>query len=167
MSNALPVVKSEALAAIHGTMVAAEIEMQTDHYREFLKSRYRFRRFVLCPAKNSGWSGRLTWWDLIAAGALLYTAVLSPFQAGFLETAQAGSPWFVMDRCVDAVFLVDMCLQFFLAYQTVDSLGSPLWVEDLHKASAARRLRRVPNAPRSHATRARSGGLPRRSSSTI
>lgn len=128
---------ADPLTRIHGAELAARIENETAHYRAIMRSSFKWRRFVLNPNKNAGWSGKLVYWDGIAAVALLYTMLLSPFEAGFLEAKYGRDaftdPWFIANRCIDLIFLCDMILQFFLAYQSVDTIGATVWVEDQRK----------------------------------
>ena len=71
---------------------------------------------------------------MVTAGALLYTLSLTPFEAAFLPptlgAAAWGDPWFLVNRCLDLIFIFDMLLQFFIAYQQEDILGGFSWVED-------------------------------------
>ena len=56
-------------------------------------------------------------WDVIAAIALLFTVIVTPFEVGFLkapETVADLDALFFINRVVDLVFIVDMGLQFFI-----------------------------------------------------
>ena len=62
---------------------------------------------------------------------------LTPFETGFTE-GEIGwrcwtDPWFVINRVLDVIFLFDMILQFFVAYQTGNAYGGWTWVEDHNK----------------------------------
>jgi len=67
-------------------------------------------RFIVC-------------WDVFTTLALAYTALLPPFEVGFLPsftTARAWSdPRFVLNRLVDAVFFADVFVNFCLEYEVV------------------------------------------------
>jgi len=68
------------------------------------------RRFVVDPTRS-------TWvdaWDMKMVFLLLTTAILTPYETAFL--APTMNAIFVFDRVVDMSFLLDMILQFFLAY---------------------------------------------------
>ena len=69
--------------------------------------------------------------------------ILSPFEAGFRNVTLGPSawkdPWFLMNRIIDVIFLFDMILQFFVAFQMVDSLGGRGWIMDLRKSARWRR----------------------------
>ena len=57
-------------------------------------------------------------WDGVTSTALIFTAVVTPFEVSFLEPAETmlDGLWLI-NRLVDAIFVVDMALQFFLMYQ--------------------------------------------------
>ena len=50
--------------------------------------------------------------------ALVFTALCTPYEVGFLPAAEAGFPnggrnLFIINRLIDIVFIIDMFLQFF------------------------------------------------------
>lgn len=56
-------------------------------------------------------------WDSLTTVALLFTVVVTPFEVGFLkapETVADLNTLFFVNRVVDAVFIVDVVLQFFI-----------------------------------------------------
>jgi len=60
---------------------------------------------------------RIRWmraWDILAALALVFTATVTPFEVSFLSGGLNGLFW--VNRLIDTIFLIDMVLQFFLAY---------------------------------------------------
>mmetsp|Transcript_6134 Transcript_6134/g.18516 ORF Transcript_6134/g.18516 Transcript_6134/m.18516 type:complete len:721 (+) Transcript_6134:93-2255(+) len=66
-------------------------------------------------------------WDGLIAVSVLYTAVVTPAEVGFMGS---GSDWlFIANQAVNAIFIVDMVLQFFTAYQ----LPNQDWVRDHRK----------------------------------
>ena len=73
-------------------------------------------------------------WDIITTCALLYTATFTPFEASFLQPEMGGDawtkPWFLVNRILDAIFIIDMGLQFFLAFELADAKGTSTWVTD-------------------------------------
>ena len=71
-------------------------------------------KWILDP-RTSKFAAR---WDVINAVALVITATVTPFEVGFLQPGDM--PMFILNRTIDAVFLFDMLLQFFLAYQIDD-----------------------------------------------
>lgn len=62
----------------------------------------------------------LPWWDFTTTLALLYTAVITPWETAFITVDETLNPWgegwFLINRLVDLIFLVDMILQFFIMY---------------------------------------------------
>ena len=49
-------------------------------------------------------------------------------------------PWFIINRCLDVIFFLDMIAQFFIAYLTGNPFAGPVWVED-HQRIIVRYLR--------------------------
>jgi hypothetical protein len=113
----------------HGADVAAEYSSQAAEIMRRIKESHREKRYVLHPGKSK-WLG---YWDIVSAFALLYTVSITPFEAAFVSPVIGGAawsdPWFLVNRLLDSIFFVDMILQFFVAYQTVDARGVKLWVE--------------------------------------
>ena len=75
-------------------------------------------------------SHRLWMWDMTTALALVFTCMVTPFEVSFL--VEATTPLFVINRLIDVVFLLDIALQFCLAFPTkADFAGAgSLWVTD-------------------------------------
>ena len=86
--------------------------------RKLLRTRY-----VLVPGKTRF----LARWDIVATLALTYTAILTPFEASFLGPSNGSAawqdPWFIINRALDCVFILDLILQFFIAYEDRGSRG--------------------------------------------
>lgn len=68
-------------------------------------------------------NGRFEWptlypaWDAVAGIALIVTAATTPFEIGFLPPAESATePLFLLNRVIDAIFLIDVIFQFFLMY---------------------------------------------------
>ena len=56
---------------------------------------------------------------------------MTPFEVSFLDAAE--SPWeplFLVNRCVDLVFIVDIVFSFLLVYQEAGGVEGTRWVED-------------------------------------
>lgn len=66
-------------------------------------------RFVVDPNTKA-----MRRWDMATSVALFLTAVVTPVEVAFLDTRF--DTLFFVNRVVDAVFVADMVLQFFLAY---------------------------------------------------
>lgn len=60
-------------------------------------------------------------WDVVTMFALGWVALVTPVQVGVMESKM--SFFFCLSLCVDAIFLVDMCLQFFIIYPVKKSRG--------------------------------------------
>lgn len=65
-------------------------------------------------------------WDTVTFCALLFTAVVTPVEVAFTGTKPLQVPdevpLLVMNRLVDAVFISDFCLQFFMGYDNGDGI---------------------------------------------
>jgi len=115
---------------MHGQEDAKARQDQVKRLGAMLSQRDSEARWVIHPEKNDC-IGR---WDIITSMALLYTAILTPFEVGFLEGCTGNvcftDPWFYINRVLDVIFFVDMCLQFFVAFQSGNALGGYTWVLD-------------------------------------
>ena len=56
-------------------------------------------------------------WDFVTTVALLFTAIVTPFEVGFMDSPETPDTLFVLNRIVDVVFIFDMVIQFFLMYR--------------------------------------------------
>ena len=66
------------------------------------------------------------YWDVIMAVLLAFTAVVTPFEVGILDSdPDPSTPLFWVNRAVDALFVADVVFNFRLAFYDVDS---KLWV---------------------------------------
>lgn len=101
--------------------LAQHYRMQVQHVRNVINEGRRARRRVIHPLR-SRWVPR---WDAVTTLALLYTATLTPFEAAFLEPTLGpsawGSGWFLANRLLDVIFLLDLVLQVGLS-QTKSAL---------------------------------------------
>ena len=59
-------------------------------YKQQIRELERYTRFVIHPAKRNA---LLNWWDMVTATALLYTMVVTPFEAGFLPPTTGWAAW--------------------------------------------------------------------------
>lgn len=66
--------------------------------------------FGVVDPRNSPYLGI---WDLTTALALIFTALVTPFEVAFVVGINV--PLFVVNRMVDLIFAADIVLQFFLA----------------------------------------------------
>ena len=61
------------------------------------------------------------WWDLVMSIAILFTALVTPYEVSFLPMATgwqwpAGSGLFLLNRFIDVLFIMDMAVNFVLVY---------------------------------------------------
>ena len=54
---------------------------------------------------------------MVTTTALIYTALLTPFEVGFLSASTTVDVWFVINRLLDVIFILDMALQFCVVYE--------------------------------------------------
>uniref|UniRef100_A0A7S2IUQ3 Ion transport domain-containing protein n=1 Tax=Alexandrium andersonii TaxID=327968 RepID=A0A7S2IUQ3_9DINO len=66
----------------------------------------------------------LQWWDLGTMVALVFVALVTPAEVALLDTHF--DTLFVINRIIDMVFIVDMALQFCVAYRVKTPYGSRL-----------------------------------------
>jgi hypothetical protein len=87
---------------------------------------------VIDPRTSSAVSA----WDGITSLALIFTAIVTPYEVGFLEPARDGrDTLFLINRAIDCVFLADLLLQFNLMYQSSSGSEGTRWVSD-HRSIA-------------------------------
>jgi potassium voltage-gated channel Eag-related subfamily H protein 7 len=69
-------------------------------------------------------------WDFILLAALLYCAIVTPWEVSFLiiQPTSFTGPFFIINTCVDCVFCKDMLMQFFLMVQVRDEEGRKKWI---------------------------------------
>lgn len=83
-------------------------------------------------------SRRLGYWDATTTTALLYTAIMSPFEVGFLPPpTEALEPVFMINRLVDVIFLLDMFLQFRLIFIEDEGPEGKVWQQDPKRIAIA------------------------------
>ena len=68
-------------------------------------------------------------WDLSTMLALLFTAAVTPVEVSFLPPPRSASePLFLINRLVDVIFIVDLCLQFITMFPTNSQFEGAKWV---------------------------------------
>ena len=72
----------------------------------------------------------LQYWDAAIVFALLFTAIVTPFEVAFM-TLYIGRINYTLNRVVDAIFLLDMVFTFFIPYRAAARDGE--WTYDNHK----------------------------------
>ena len=134
-----PVGKNAHKAKVHPVSSASKAK----HSPERAKQRSRIISLMVANenkrrARSSCWvldprtSPKVAYWDLIATLALLYVALVTPFEVGFVAPPPPPrwlSGLFLVNRFVDLVFIMDMLLQFRLAYKQENVSGTK-WVTD-------------------------------------
>ena len=124
--------RAELFRIRHGNDFANSIQESRKQIEEVLRRQANSSKYVLHPDKTKS----LNRWDVLTSLALLYTATVTPFEASFMPSvvgsAAWNDPWFLNNRFLDILFFLDLCLQFFVAFQTGNSFGGYHWVTD-HK----------------------------------
>lgn len=100
------------------SVVKGEVQSLVAHYRQIMKA----DSCLLLPD-----SKHMQNWDKVTVMALLYTAVVTPYEVAFLETTPA-SALFWINQVVNLVFVVDMFMQFFIPYKQTKAQGGQ-WVK--------------------------------------
>ena len=107
--------------------VSGDFRRQTRAIAAQLKQRDTDRVFVIDPRE----SAILSFWDGVTTIALVYTALLTPFEVGFLQASTTIDAWFIINRVLDLIFVADMGLQFFVVYQSTHiHSGDSAWVTE-------------------------------------
>ena len=79
------------------------LQQQVDrHRRQIAALEGQGAAFVIDPTK-------LWWWDMLTAFALVFTAIVGPFEVAFLTPARSASDGlFILNRMIDTFFILDM-----------------------------------------------------------
>lgn len=83
-------------------------------HEELIQVRQRLKsanRFVVEPQ-----SREVHRWDIVTMFALIFIAVIVPFEVAFLEWRAKFSVLFLLNRSIDFILICDLILHFFLAY---------------------------------------------------
>lgn len=95
-----------------------DFKRQVNSISKQLKERDRDKWGILNPLE----SPFLMRWDVVTAVALLYTATLTPFEVAFIASPESVmNVWFLINRSIDLIFVSDLLLQFFIAFEALDS----------------------------------------------
>jgi len=81
---------------------------------------------IVIDPRTSTWIG---YWDGVTSLALIFTAIITPVEVGFMEApttweARLNDGLFITNRVVDCIFIYDMLLQFFTMYPAEDETSS-------------------------------------------
>jgi len=84
---------------------------------------------LLIDPRDSRWIG---WWDLVTSLALIFTAIITPVEVGFMADPEDrwADPLFLTNRVVDVIFMIDMTLQFRLMVPSEGMDGSTEWLTE-------------------------------------
>lgn len=91
--------------------------------RETVEARERKNAGIIDP-RTSLFIGN---WDLIIMMLLLFTTLITPYEVIFMAAVPEVTTLFVINRIVDGSFIVDMYVQFNLAFQAPPDKGGG-WV---------------------------------------
>ena len=81
---------------------------------------------LLDPRKSK----RLSYWDATTASCLVFVALITPYEVGFLEGIESiTDPLFLLNRVIDIIFICDFALQFNLVTEMMVN-GEKRWVSD-------------------------------------
>ena len=108
---------------------AIELKRQLAVSSAAVRRQLKRTRFTLDP--HGKWLQR---WDALLGTALLFTAAITPFEVALL--VDGGSALFWTNRTIDLVFLVDLVMQFFIAFQEPPEKGGT-WVLDSRRIAHA------------------------------
>ena len=124
-----------------GTTSAEKAEkLQVDFKNEVLSVRARLRSSGRATINPRSRFTKI--WDIFLVSALIWTTFVTPFEVAFSQGE--AMPRYYLNRVVDVVFVVDVCLAFFMPYRASADLGGA-WVYDRRKSELARPrpLRRI------------------------
>lgn len=110
-----------------GSMSARAREQQKIEFAEqTAQIRRQLRQMEACTIEPFG--KKLRVWDQMTICALLWVAFVTPFEVGLLPISREGGllVLFVLNKIVDAIFIFDIFIQFFVPYRDRDGL----WVMD-------------------------------------
>ena len=98
-----------------GRAADSATDLATDSARAAQLAQYEERlkpnRWLIDP--NSKYMSN---WDLVTLSALMFTAIVTPVEVAFItdtvvQTRSAYYTLYALNRCIDAIFIKDMCMQ--------------------------------------------------------
>ena len=96
-------------------------EKGSTYSTEDLNRLYRPSKWVVDPRRSK----LMPIWDIVMLVALLFTAIFTPYEVTFIDEGACITIIFFINRFIDLLFCLDICLIFNLAYQESESGG---WV---------------------------------------
>ena len=88
--------------------------------RSLLKTIRRKSACVIDPRHNQP----ILWWDVVTALACLFTAIVTPYEVGFMQPSTSPSDGvFILNQLVTVIFFCDMIINFNLSYRAGAGAG--------------------------------------------
>ena len=117
------------------SMVAERERSSTSIRRERAKSKKRMmaklkmhKRTCIVDPRMSKY---LAYWDTVTMLAIVFTALVTPYEIAFLPMAtSATEPLFIINRFMDVIFIVDMIITFRMMYTAADGEDATMWIAD-------------------------------------
>ena len=99
---------------------------------ENVKRRRTTRPWWILDPRKSSW---LVKWDVTTMLAVIFTALVTPYEVAVLEAPSSwqlavSNPLFVVNRTIDVIFGLDIVLQFFVMVQTFDDREGVKWIDE-------------------------------------
>jgi len=89
-------------------------------------------RFMIDPRNSVA----IDLWSVVTAASLIFVALITPFEVGFLDApSSALDGLFIVNRFIDAIFLFDCLLQFFLMVPIDYGRDGVVWIQDPYKVA--------------------------------
>ena len=108
--------------------------------RQLRSERVAYTRSRLKTILRKGWcvidprhNQTILVWDVVTGSACLFTAIVTPYEVGFMEPSTSPSDGlFILNQLITVIFFFDMIINFNLAYRTVSGAGPRAvgWVTD-------------------------------------
>lgn len=117
---------SAGAAAKEGSRKSVVAKLERANTRFSISGAMDAVKYVNTQSKNlAPWyilhphSSGVALWDLTTSIALIFTALVTPFEVSFLDSVTPAGPWtlFTLNRLIDVIFIVDMALQFVIMQQ--------------------------------------------------
>ena len=85
-------------------------------------------KWLIDPREDS----RVFVWDMVVTVALVFTALVTPYEVAFLGAPKGIDVLFILNRVLDLIFICDVFLNFFLIQSVSDAHGDR-WITDHRK----------------------------------
>lgn len=105
---------------------------QANRASSLMAATRRRKPWYIIDPRRSVW---MPIWDSLTTMCLIFTAIVTPFEVAFLTMPStlalaSTDPLFIMNRCIDATFTLDMLLQFFVMYQDRSRVDGVKWIDE-------------------------------------